>query len=82
MSGDVMTKTESLEQLLKRNPKAAVHGDSIRTTLEAVRKLREAGISSQGKEGAPLTGRRSVHDAPKPTNRKIVRSHGKMTFYA
>ena len=77
-----MTKLDSLNQLLAQNPKAAPHGDSIRRALDAVRELREVGLTSQGKEGTPLTRRPSIHDAPKPQNRKIIRSSSKMTFHA
>lgn len=70
-----MAKIDSLDALLQRNPKAAPHGASIRETLEAVRKLREAGVSSEGKHVPQMAGRRSISDIPRPMNRKIVRLH-------
>lgn len=82
MTRDIKSKTVTLECLLQSNPKAARHGASIKEALKAVRELREAGVSSDGNGYLPVGGRRSVSEAPRPTNRKIMRSSGKLTFNA
>lgn len=79
MKEAMMAKVDSIDVLMRSNPKAAPHEASIKAALKAVRELRERGVSSDGRQ-PQLMGKPSVSDAPKPTNRKIVRQSFKLTF--
>lgn len=73
-----------LKTLLRQNPKAAKHEDSIRSALNAVRKLRDAGF---GSDAVPVLspysgGAAAIRRAPKKPYRDQLKAFAKVTFSA
>lgn len=66
-----MAKKLSLEELVRMNPAAEGHRDAVSEALEVVRDLRAAGVIQSGPKTAPLSGKPTIDNAPKPRNRTI-----------
>lgn len=70
-----------IDELLRENPRAARHADSVREVLGVIRKLREAGFAGEHHSvEVPYTGRASIKDAPRPASRQSIKAHSKVTF--
>lgn len=68
-----------MDELLKKNPKAGRHADSVRKTLGALRELRETGLAGgQSKLEPPYKGGASVKNAPKPHNKRPIKARSKL----
>jgi hypothetical protein len=73
-----MTSTR-LKTLLRQNPKAAKHADSIRETMIAVKRLRAAGVGgSEYDLRSPYRGK-ALGNLPKSPMRKMMSTAFKKT---
>jgi hypothetical protein len=67
-----------IEEILRLNPKAAAETDSIRLAIEALNKLREAGLA--GKEALLPFGRRQSINDLKQGRRSVVQEKIQNSF--
>lgn len=69
---------DDLKELLRKNPKAAQHYDSMKETMEKLRELRAAGFAG-GSEALvlPYSGRAKSGALPKRSARSVVRQRTK-----
>jgi hypothetical protein len=66
-----MAKKLDLETLLRSNPQAAEHADSIKATIAVLRKLRASGIHGDGYTLVTPYGPRSTNGVPKTQSRRL-----------
>jgi hypothetical protein len=72
---------DDLAELLRKNVKAANGFDSVKTTLENLKELREAGFAGRATELVlPFGGRNAPMPRPKSGAEKISRGKLKLTF--
>ena len=77
-------KKPDINDFLQQNPKANRHGESIREALDALRQLRESGVSGGGSPSltSPYVGGASVKNVPRPAHRRVIGTYSKVTFSA
>lgn len=74
---------DDLEEILRKNPRAAAGADGIKAAIEALGRLKAAGVGGGGYDLLPpFGGRAAFKETLKPQSKKAFRSVSKVTFRA
>jgi len=70
-----------IDDILRRNPKAAAGADDIKAAIEALRRLKGAGIGGGGYDLLPpFGGRAAFKETLKPHPKRSIRVVSKVSF--